>query len=85
MCGRRYRTPIIFPISNPTEKIEAMPADVLAWSGGKALVAIGIPVDPVRLDGTTFTVGQASNAVLYPGLGRPRGPKSLGDNFPLYV
>ena len=61
--------PIIFPISNPTEKIEAMPADVLAWSGGKALVATGIPVDPVQLDGTTFTIGQANNALLYPGLG----------------
>jgi malate dehydrogenase (oxaloacetate-decarboxylating) len=61
--------PIIFPISNPTERIEAMPADVLAWSGGRALVATGIPVAPVRLDGTTFTIGQANNALLYPGLG----------------
>jgi malate dehydrogenase (oxaloacetate-decarboxylating) len=61
--------PIIFPISNPTEKIEAMPADVLAWSGGKALVATGIPVGPVQLNGTTYTIGQANNALLYPGLG----------------
>lgn len=61
--------PIIFPISNPTERIEAMPADVLAWSGGRALVATGIPVDPVRLNGTTYTIGQANNALLYPGLG----------------
>jgi malate dehydrogenase (oxaloacetate-decarboxylating) len=61
--------PIIFPISNPTELIEAMPADVLAWTDGKALCAVGIPVPPVELDGTTFTIGQANNALLYPGLG----------------
>jgi malate dehydrogenase (oxaloacetate-decarboxylating) len=61
--------PIIFPISNPTEKIEAMPADVLAWSDGQALVATGIPVDPVSLNGTTYTIGQCNNALLYPGLG----------------
>jgi malate dehydrogenase (oxaloacetate-decarboxylating) len=61
--------PILFPISNPTEKIEAMPADVLAWSGGRALVAVGIPADPVEHNGTTYTIGQANNALLYPGLG----------------
>ena len=61
--------PIIFPISNPTEKIEAMPADVLAWSDARALVATGIPIDPVRLNGTTYTIGQCNNALLYPGLG----------------
>jgi malate dehydrogenase (oxaloacetate-decarboxylating) len=61
--------PIVFPLSNPTERIEAMPADVLAWTAGKALCAVGIPVAPVELDGTTFTIGQANNALLYPGLG----------------
>ena len=61
--------PIVFPLSNPTERIEAMPADVLAWTSGKALCAVGIPVSPVRLDGTTYTIGQANNALLYPGLG----------------
>ncbi|MCU1494372.1 MAG: malate dehydrogenase [Acidimicrobiaceae bacterium] len=61
--------PIVFPLSNPTERIEAMPADVLAWTHGKALCAVGIPVPPVQLDGTTFTIGQANNALLYPGLG----------------
>lgn len=67
--ARSVERPIIFPISNPTERIEAMPADVLAWTEGKALCAVGIPVPPVELDGTTFTVGQANNALLYPGLG----------------
>jgi malate dehydrogenase (oxaloacetate-decarboxylating) len=61
--------PIVFPISNPTSKIEAMPADVIAWSGGKALVAVGIPVPPVDYQGVTYQIGQANNALLYPGLG----------------
>lgn len=61
--------PIVLPLSNPTEKIEAMPADVIAWSKGAALVATGIPVDPVTYDGTTYTIGQGNNALLYPGLG----------------
>jgi malate dehydrogenase (oxaloacetate-decarboxylating) len=61
--------PMVFPISNPTEKIEAMPADVLNWSGGKALVACGIPVDPVVYDGTVYEIGQANNFLVFPGLG----------------
>jgi malate dehydrogenase (oxaloacetate-decarboxylating) len=61
--------PIILPISNPTSRIEAMPADVIAWSGGKALVAVGIPVPPVDYEGTTYQIGQANNALVYPGLG----------------
>jgi malate dehydrogenase (oxaloacetate-decarboxylating) len=61
--------PIIFPISNPTSQIEAMPADVVAWSKGRALVAVGIPVPPVDFGGVTYQIGQANNALLYPGLG----------------
>jgi malate dehydrogenase (oxaloacetate-decarboxylating) len=61
--------PVVFPISNPTSRIEAMPADVIAWSKGKALVATGIPVAPVQYGGVTYTIGQANNALLYPGLG----------------
>ena len=61
--------PIVLPLSNPTERIEAMPADIIAWSGGKALVATGIPVEPFEYEGTTFTIGQGNNALLYPGLG----------------
>ncbi|MGW2549354.1 NAD-dependent malic enzyme [Streptomyces sp. NPDC001635] len=61
--------PIVFPISNPTSRIEAMPADVITWSEGKALVATGIPVPPVDYGGVTYRIGQANNALLYPGLG----------------
>jgi malate dehydrogenase (oxaloacetate-decarboxylating) len=61
--------PIVFPISNPTSRIEAMPADVVAWSKGKALVATGIPVEPVQYGGLTYQIGQANNALVYPGLG----------------
>ena len=61
--------PIIFPLSNPTSRIEAMPADIVAWSKGKALVATGIPLPPVDYEGVTYQIGQANNALLYPGLG----------------
>ena len=61
--------PVVFPISNPTSRIEAMPADVIAWSQGKALVATGIPVPPVDYGGVRYQIGQANNALLYPGLG----------------
>ncbi|MDO5662235.1 MAG: NAD-dependent malic enzyme [Brachybacterium sp.] len=68
MCAGVER-PIILPLSNPTEKIEAMPSDIIPWSKGKALVATGIPVDNVEYDGTSYTIGQGNNALLYPGLG----------------
>jgi malate dehydrogenase (oxaloacetate-decarboxylating) len=68
MCAGVDR-PIILPISNPTSRIEAMPSDIIPWSKGKALVATGIPLDPVEYDGTTYQIGQANNALLYPGLG----------------
>jgi malate dehydrogenase (oxaloacetate-decarboxylating) len=61
--------PILLPLSNPTERIEVMPQDAIRWSDGKALVAVGIPTDTTEHDGTTFTIGQANNALLYPGLG----------------
>ncbi len=67
MCAGVER-PIILPISNPTSRIEAMPTDVIPWSKGKALVAVGIPVDPVPYNGVNYQIGQANNALLYPGL-----------------
>jgi malate dehydrogenase (oxaloacetate-decarboxylating) len=61
--------PIVMPLSNPTSKCEAMPADVLAWTGGRALVATGSPFAPVDLDGVTYRIAQANNALVFPGLG----------------
>ncbi|WP_199930850.1 oxaloacetate-decarboxylating malate dehydrogenase [Streptomyces sp. CB02923] len=67
--AKHVERPVIFPLSNPTEKIEAMPADLLRWTGGKALTTAGIPVDPVEIDGVRHVIGQANNALVYPGLG----------------
>ncbi len=61
--------PILLPLSNPTERIEVMPADAVQWSDGKALIAVGIPVLPVPYQGVHYHIGQANNAMLYPGLG----------------
>jgi malate dehydrogenase (oxaloacetate-decarboxylating) len=61
--------PILLPLSNPTSRIEVMPSDAVPWSEGRALIAVGIPVEPVEYNGVTYTIGQANNALLYPGLG----------------
>ncbi|TVT59340.1 NAD-dependent malic enzyme [Amycolatopsis rhizosphaerae] len=61
--------PILLPLSNPTSRIEVLPSDAVPWSEGRALIAVGIPVEPVEYDGVTYTIGQANNALLYPGLG----------------
>jgi malic enzyme len=61
--------PIVLPLSNPTAACEATPADVLAWTGGRALVATGSPFDVVVHDGRTRVIGQANNAFIFPGVG----------------
>jgi malate dehydrogenase (oxaloacetate-decarboxylating) len=61
--------PIIFAMSNPTSLSEAIPSDLIAWTEGRALVATGGPFPPVAHEGTTYTIGQANNALIFPGLG----------------
>lgn len=61
--------PAIMPISNPTKLCEAKASDVIKWTEGKALVVTGSPSDPIELNGVTYKIGQANNALLYPGLG----------------
>lgn len=61
--------PIIFPLSNPTKLAEASARDLIKWTNGRALVATGIASDPVSLNGISYEIGQANNALVYPGLG----------------
>jgi malate dehydrogenase (oxaloacetate-decarboxylating) len=61
--------PMIFPLSNPTERIEAVPTDLIAWTEGRGLVGAGTPWDPVPYKGTDYAIGEANNALIYPGIG----------------
>ena len=68
MCENTER-PVIFPLSNPTKLAEATAKDLIEWSNGKAFVATGIPSADVAYNGVTYVIGQANNALIYPGLG----------------
>lgn len=64
-CGR----PIIFPLSNPTSRVEATPFDIIRWTDGNALVATGSPFEPVIYEDKTYPIAQCNNSYIFPGIG----------------
>ncbi|MFB9133914.1 NAD-dependent malic enzyme [Vibrio olivae] len=61
--------PIVFPLSNPTSRVEATPSDIIRWTNGAALVATGSPFDPVVHEGKTYPIAQCNNSYIFPGIG----------------
>ena len=66
---RHCPAPLVMPLSNPTSRIEAVPADILKWTEGNALVATGSPFEPVNINGTSYPIAQCNNAYIFPGIG----------------
>ncbi len=67
--ARRVTRPIIFPLSNPTDRCEAVPEDLLRWTGGRAIVATGSPFGPVKFEGRTIPIAQCNNVYIFPAVG----------------
>ncbi|MCL1056856.1 NAD-dependent malic enzyme [Shewanella sp. GutCb] len=63
------KRPIVFPLSNPTSRVEATPKDILHWTNGQALVATGSPFEPVVIDDITYEIAQCNNSYIFPGIG----------------
>ena len=66
---KHCKRPIVFPLSNPTSRVEATPKDILHWTNGQALVATGSPFEPVVFEGETFEIAQCNNSFIFPGIG----------------
>jgi malate dehydrogenase (oxaloacetate-decarboxylating) len=69
LMAKHVRRPVIFPLSNPTERSEANPADLDAWTEGRAVIASGSPFAPIKRNGKEFRIDQNNNAYVYPGIG----------------
>jgi malate dehydrogenase (oxaloacetate-decarboxylating) len=67
--ARHVERPVILPLSNPTSLAEAVPADLIAWTDGRALIATGSPFPPLTHERTSYVTAQANNALVFPGLG----------------
>lgn len=67
--ARHVERPIVFPLSNPTSRMEAAPADVLAWTDGRALIATGSPIPPISFQGRTYPIAQCNNTYIFPAVG----------------
>ncbi len=67
--AKHQQRPIVFPLSNPTSRAEAVPKNILNWTNGQALVATGSPFDPVTIDNQTIPIAQCNNAYIFPGMG----------------
>lgn len=67
--ARHTKRPIIFPLSNPTSKSEAIPMDLINWTDGRALIATGSPFPPVVFEKRLIKIGQCNNAFVFPGVG----------------
>ncbi|HBC3418735.1 NAD-dependent malic enzyme [Vibrio parahaemolyticus] len=66
---KHCKRPIVFPLSNPTSRVEATPNDIIRWTNGEALVATGSPFDPVVQEGRTYPIAQCNNSYIFPGIG----------------
>ncbi len=67
--AEHVRRPVIFPLSNPTDRAEATPHDLDAWTEGRAIIGTGSPFPPLKRNGKSFRVDQTNNAYVYPGIG----------------
>ncbi|ALM66128.1 NAD-dependent malic enzyme [Vibrio parahaemolyticus] len=66
---KHCKRPIVFPLSNPTSRVEATPNDIIRWTNGEALVATGSPFDPVVHEGRSYPIAQCNNSYIFPGIG----------------